>query len=158
MRLIIFIFSILLLFSCTKEISDGPYIYFSNEASIPDTISQSDAITFEITAIGQSYKVTRAQVFVNTTEYFDTTFAATDSITFNWVSDFSGKLRTQNVMIQAIDESEMIGTQTKKIYIEWNFIFRYFASFSFFWAFLRATTSPNDLLPPKIYEDMKNEI
>lgn len=118
MRLIIFIFGTLLLFSCSKEISDGPYIYFSNEASIPDTISQSDAITFEITAIGQSNKVTRAQVFVNTTKYFDTTFAATDSITFNWISDFSGKLRTQNVMIQAIDESEMIGTQTKKIYIE----------------------------------------
>ena len=118
MRHIIFIFGTLLLFSCSKEISDGPYIYFSNEASIPDTISQTDAITFEITAIGQSNKVNRAQVFVNQIEFFDTTFVATDSITFNWTSDFTGKLRTQNVMIQAIDESEMIGTQTKKIYIE----------------------------------------
>ncbi|MCQ2958788.1 MAG: hypothetical protein MJ198_01180 [Bacteroidales bacterium] len=116
-RHILFIFSILLI-SCSKEIKDGPYIYFSNKQEIADTISPTDTINFAITAIGNSYKVNRVQLFINKSEYFDTSFSAIDSITINWKMNFIGKLNTQNILIQATDENELISSQTMKIYVK----------------------------------------
>ncbi len=118
MRKLLFIFGVCILVSCSKEIQDGPFVYFSNNQELADTISQKDSITFEITAIGNGYKVTRAQLFVNKTEFFDSSFAATDSISIKWTMDFSGRINTQNILIQATDEHDMIATQTKKIYIQ----------------------------------------
>lgn len=110
--------SILLFFSCSKAPKDGPYIYFSNEDALADTISQSEAISIEITAIGNAYKVNRAQLFLNQTEYCDSMFNAVDSITIKWNLDFAGRINTQNILIQATDEHGLISTQTKKIYIQ----------------------------------------
>lgn len=104
--------------SCSKEIMDGPYVYFANDSEIADTITQSDVITFKVTAIGNNAKVNQVQLYVNTTEYFDSTFSATDSITINWDLPFSGRLRTQNIKIQATDENDLKASQTKKIYVK----------------------------------------
>ncbi|MBR3980896.1 MAG: hypothetical protein IKJ98_07035 [Bacteroidales bacterium] len=104
--------------SCTKEMMDGPRIYFANDSEIADTISQSDIITFKVTALGNNSKVNQVQLYVNTTEYFDSTFSATDSITIDWDLPFSGRLRTQNIKIQATDENELKASQTKKIYVK----------------------------------------
>ncbi len=118
MKKIVFIIALFGLFSCSKEIKDGPHIYFSNKASIPDTIEPKTIVPFDITAIGNGYKVTRTQLFVNQTEFFDTSFAAKDSITLHWEMDFSGRTRTQNVTIRATDENEMIATQTLKLFVK----------------------------------------
>ncbi|MCQ2605233.1 MAG: hypothetical protein MJ204_01670 [Bacteroidales bacterium] len=118
MKKIVFFASLLCLFSCSKEIKDGPHIYFSNLASIPDTIEAKTIVPFDITAIGNGYKVTRAQLFVNKTEFFDTSFSAKDSINIHWEMDFSGRTRTQNITIQATDENEMIATQTLKLFVK----------------------------------------
>ena len=103
--------------SCSKEIKDGPYIYFNNYSSIPDTITSETILPLGITAIGNGYKVTRAQLFVNKTEFFDTTFSATDSISISWNMAFNGRIKTQNIVKQATNENDMIATTSKKIYI-----------------------------------------
>lgn len=120
MKKILFALFCLLIISCSKEVKDGPYIYFSNASELPDTIqTKTDSIvTFEITAIGKGYKINRAQLFVNQTEFYDSAFSATDSITFLWDMNFTGRLKTQNILIQATDERDMVSTQTKRIYIQ----------------------------------------
>ncbi|MCQ2608239.1 MAG: hypothetical protein MJ197_06085 [Bacteroidales bacterium] len=118
MKKLVFIIITFCLFSCSKEIKDGPYIYFNNITSIPDTISAKTIVPFEITAIGNGYKVNRAQLFINQTEFFDTSFSAKDSITIHWEMDFSGRTRTQNITIRATDENEMIASQTLKLFVK----------------------------------------
>lgn len=118
MKRIALFFCLAFLVSCSKEIKDGPYIFFSNDSSIPDTIAADETIPFEITAQGNAYKITRAQMFINKTEYFDTSFSARDTFSTTWEMDFSGRTRTQNVMIQVTDENDMTATQTKKIFIK----------------------------------------
>ena len=113
MKQIIFIVSVVFFFSCSKEIQDGPYVYFAN-----DTMSQQKSLTFTITAIGNSYKVKHAQLFINQTSFRDSIFTPTDSISITWEIDFTGRINTQNILIQATDEHEMVATQTKKIYIK----------------------------------------
>ena len=117
-KIVVLAFVLSFFVSCTKEIMDGPYIYFANNSEIADTISQSDVITFKVTAIGNNAKVNQVQLYVNTTEYFDSTFSATDSITISWDLPFTGRLRTQNIKIQATDENDLKASQTKKIYVK----------------------------------------
>lgn len=119
MKRIILLFSILFLISCSKEIKDGPFVYFANESEIPDTldVATDSLVTYKIKALSNGYKLNRIQLFVNTSEYFDTTFSAVDSIEVEYEMNFKGKLRTQNVLIQAIDKNEMFSTQTKPIFI-----------------------------------------
>ena len=117
-RIVILSLVVLCFISCSKEIMDGPHVYFANNSEIADTISQSDIITFKVTAIGNNAKVNQVQLYINTTEYFDSTFSATDSITIDWDLSFSGRLRTQNIKIQATDENELKASQTKKIYVK----------------------------------------
>ena len=104
--------------ACSKEIKNGPYVYFANQSELPDTINTAtdSIVTFEISAIGNGYKVNRIQLFVNQSEYYDTTFDGIDSILVSYDMNFKGKLRTQNVLIQATDEKEMIATQTTSIF------------------------------------------
>lgn len=118
MKRIIFILSVVLFFSCSKEIKDGPYIYFANDSELADTMSHQKSLTFTITAIGNSYKVKHAQLFINQTSFRDSIFSPTDSISITWEIDFTGRINTQNILIQATDEHEMVATQTKKIYIK----------------------------------------
>lgn len=120
MKRIILIICVLFTISCSKEIKDGPFIYFTNESEIPDTLNiETDSlVTYKIKAISNGYKVNRIQLFVNTSEYFDTTFSSIDSIEVEYEMNFKGKLRTQNVLIQATDQKEMISTQTKPIFIQ----------------------------------------
>ena len=98
-----------------QAIKSGAY---SDDSELADTMSQQKSLTFSITAIGNSYKVTHAQLFINQTSFRDSIFSPTDSITITWEIDFTGRINTQNILIQATDEHEMIATQTKKIYIE----------------------------------------
>ena len=118
MKHILFILTVLLFFSCSKEIKDGPYVYFANDSELADTMSQQNSLTFTVTAIGNSYKVTHTQLFINQTSFRDSIFSPTDSITITWEIDFTGRINTQNIMVQATDEHEMVATQTKQIYIK----------------------------------------
>lgn len=120
MKHILLLISILFFISCSKEIKDGPFIYFANEKEIPDTINVANdsLVTYKIKAVSNGYKVNRIQLFVNKSEYFDTTFSSVDSIEVEYEMNFKGKLRTQNVLIQATDKNEMFSTQTKSIFIQ----------------------------------------
>lgn len=118
MKQLICVLAIFCLISCSKEIQDGPRIYLANDSTIADTIVPNQIIEFHITAIGQNAPITRIQAFVNTTEYFDSSFVPEKTIQVVWPMNFAGKLRTQNIVLQATDENDLITKQSKTIFIQ----------------------------------------